>query len=229
MEGIPAEAQYADRAADVSPVEAQPTPTTGRLSLRRRLTWLTKTVMPKSLKLPVWLIPQCLTQSSFMFKNSLPKRSAQKRLELPSKAETMSSGSISGSTHSFLLHTPEPYGHVVFPTRESNSDLQYAPSYLFSASMSCWTSRRPPELLRYTISSSEYDSAEYFPAPNGTYLALNSEGDPPSTSRCRRASSLMFSSAGRRFFKAVGGAELLSLVALDTISSEGRCLGRGFW
>ena len=62
---------------------------------------------------------------------------------------------VSRFSHSFLLRTPEPHGHVVFPTRESNSDLQYAPSYIFSASMSCCTSRSPPELLSYTILSSE--------------------------------------------------------------------------
>ena len=66
----------------------------------------------------------------------------------------MSSGLISGSTHSFLLHTSESYGHVVFPTHESNSDLQYASSYIFNASMSCCTSRIPPESLPYTISLS---------------------------------------------------------------------------
>ncbi|PON47076.1 hypothetical protein PanWU01x14_246930 [Parasponia andersonii] len=101
--------------------------------------------MPRSLKLPVWLFPQCLTHNSFIPRNCLPKRSAQKRLELPSKALTMSSLSISGSTHSFLLHTPEPYGHVVFPTRESKMSRQYLPSYFLRASMSCWTSRRPPD------------------------------------------------------------------------------------
>lgn len=38
MEGIPAAAQYAESAADVSPVEAQPTPTTGLFIFRRRFT-----------------------------------------------------------------------------------------------------------------------------------------------------------------------------------------------
>nr|GMC65435.1 hypothetical protein PanWU01x14_246930 [Ipomoea batatas]GMC66111.1 hypothetical protein PanWU01x14_246930 [Ipomoea batatas]GMD14857.1 hypothetical protein PanWU01x14_246930 [Ipomoea batatas]GME14646.1 hypothetical protein PanWU01x14_246930 [Ipomoea batatas] len=107
-----------------------------------------QTVIPRSLKLPVWLIPQCFTHKSFMPRNCLPKRSAQKRLEFPSKALTISSLAIPGNTHSFLDQTPEPYGHVVFPTRESKSERQYWPSNFLRASMSCWTSRRPPERLR---------------------------------------------------------------------------------
>ncbi|KAK8596214.1 hypothetical protein V6N12_064713 [Hibiscus sabdariffa] len=44
----------------------------------------------------------------------------QNRFAFPSKAQTISSGSISGITHSFLDQTPDPYSLVVFPTRKSN-------------------------------------------------------------------------------------------------------------
>lgn len=109
MEGMPAAAQYADSAALVSPVEAQPTAEMdpGR-SFLMRLTWDTSTVMPRSLKLPVWLLPHCFTHRSLMPSASRPKRSAQNRLLLPSNMETMSASLSSGRTHSFLLHTPEP-------------------------------------------------------------------------------------------------------------------------
>ncbi len=62
--------------------------------LRMRLTWLTSTVMPKSLKEPVWLLPHCLTHKSVIPRVSRPKRSAQNRLELPSNMLTMSSSEI---------------------------------------------------------------------------------------------------------------------------------------
>ncbi|KAK3016831.1 hypothetical protein RJ639_006370 [Escallonia herrerae] len=168
--------------------------------------------MPKSLKLPVWLMPQCLTHKSFMPRNRLPKRSAQKRFELPSKALTISSSSISGNTHSFLDQTPDPYGQVVLPTRESNRERQYCPSNWLSASMSCSTSSSPPERLRYTISSSEYHSSVLPFADsdfiNGTYLAENNlwvgVGAPL---RWRRASSRMFSSGKRWWCWRVSGGE----------------------
>jgi hypothetical protein len=48
----------------------------------------------------------------------------QNRFELPSNRETMWSGSISGSTNSFLDHTPDPYGQVVRPMRESKRSRQ---------------------------------------------------------------------------------------------------------
>ena len=48
-------------------MEAQPTACTwSGMILRIRLTWLTSTVMPRSLKDPVWLFPHCLTHKSFM-------------------------------------------------------------------------------------------------------------------------------------------------------------------
>ncbi len=73
-------------------MDAQPTAWTasGR-SRRRRLTWDTSTVMPRSLKEPVWLLPHCLTHRSRMPSASRPRRSAQNRLLLPSNMLTMSS------------------------------------------------------------------------------------------------------------------------------------------
>jgi hypothetical protein len=108
-------------------VDAHPTPAMGRDSgaRRRRFTWLTSTVMPRSLNEPVWEMPQCFTHRSFIPPRwSRPSRSAQNRFELPSNRETMWSGSISGSTNSFLDHTPDPYGQVVRPMRESKRSRQ---------------------------------------------------------------------------------------------------------
>merc|ERR1719217_43141 len=119
-----AAAQYAESAAEVSPVDAQPTPTMGMPRLRMWLTCETSAVMPRSLNEPVCELPHCLTHRSDMPRVSLPKRSAQKRFELPSNIDTMSSSGICGSTHSFLDHTPEPYGHDVLPTRWSKSAFQ---------------------------------------------------------------------------------------------------------
>nr|GMC58938.1 hypothetical protein TorRG33x02_081340 [Ipomoea batatas] len=107
-----------------------------------------QTVIPKSLKLPVWLIPQCFTHKSLMLTCLFPNLSAQKRFEFPSNALTISSSAISGKTHSFLDHTPDPYGQAVFPTRESNRFFQYSPSNCFNAATSCCTSSNPPELHR---------------------------------------------------------------------------------
>ena len=76
------------------------------------LTWLTSTVMPRSLNDPVWLTPHCLTHSSGM-PSSRPKRSAQKRLVPPSSRLTMSASGMPGSTISFLPQTPEENGHWV--------------------------------------------------------------------------------------------------------------------
>jgi hypothetical protein len=67
MAGIPAAAQYAESAADVSPVEAHPTPSNGLPSLLNLFTCETNTVIPRSLNDPVWLIPQCFTHKSVMF------------------------------------------------------------------------------------------------------------------------------------------------------------------
>lgn len=66
------------------PVEAQPTAwTASGLMERRRLTWETSAVMPRSLKEPVWLMPQFFTHMSDM-PSWRPKPSAQNRLLLPS-------------------------------------------------------------------------------------------------------------------------------------------------
>merc|ERR1719217_126066 len=48
-----AAAQYAESAAEVSPVDAQPTPTMGMPRLRMWLTCETSAVMPRSLNEPV--------------------------------------------------------------------------------------------------------------------------------------------------------------------------------
>lgn len=64
--------------------------------------------MPRSLKEPVCELPHCLTHRSDMPSCSRPNLSAQNRFELPSNMLTMSSLAISGSTHSFLLQTPDP-------------------------------------------------------------------------------------------------------------------------
>ena len=53
-------------------------------------------------------------------------------------------GDLTGKTHSFFDHTPEPYGHDVRPTLLSKSALQYSGPYCLSASMSCTTSNKPP-------------------------------------------------------------------------------------
>jgi hypothetical protein len=67
----------------------------------------TSTVIPRSLKEPVWLRPHCLTQRS-RTPITLPRRSVQKRFVPPSYIETMFSLSISGSTHSFLPQMADP-------------------------------------------------------------------------------------------------------------------------
>ncbi len=127
MDGMFAAAQYAESAAEVSPVEAHPTAESVlRPFLRMRFTCDTSTVIPRSLKEPVCELPHCLTHRSDIPSTSFPKRSAQKRLELPSNMETMSSSSMPGRIHSFLLHTPLPVGHAVFPTRSSKRAFQYS-------------------------------------------------------------------------------------------------------
>lgn len=81
-----------------------------------------------------------------------------------------------GKTHSFLDHTPEPYGHAVLPERLSNRRFHSAASTCCRASMSCWTSNSPPSCDLYTTSSREYCSVwSVRPALtelNGTYLDL---------------------------------------------------------
>jgi hypothetical protein len=55
----------------------------------------TSTVIPRSLKEPVWLLPHCLIQTSES-PSDRPYRSAQSRFEPPSAKLTMLEGSMSG-------------------------------------------------------------------------------------------------------------------------------------
>src|SRR5712671_5961980 len=110
-ERMPATAQYAARLADVSPVDAHATAWMGLPCAIICLTTLTSTVMPRSLKLPVWLLPHSLIHRSSM-PIDLPYRLAQNRLVPPSSRLTMLSSSSCGATHSFLPHTPLPYGQA---------------------------------------------------------------------------------------------------------------------
>src|SRR5215510_15894257 len=107
--GIPAAAQYAPSAADVSPVEAQATASIGTPPAIIWRTTETSTVMPRSLNDPVCELPHCLIQRSSTC-SFLPKRSAHRRFEFPSYIDTVFSLSMKGTTHSFFPHTPEPYG-----------------------------------------------------------------------------------------------------------------------
>jgi len=94
-------------------VEAHPTaemvdwPSFLSVALRILLTWETRTVMPRSLKDPVWLFPHCFTHRS-VIPSMWPNRSAQNRFEFPSYMLTTSSLSIPGRIHSFFDHTPLP-------------------------------------------------------------------------------------------------------------------------
>src|SRR5918912_1458895 len=106
-ERMPATAQYAARLADVSPVEAHTTAWIGLPWAIICLTTLTSTVMPRSLKLPVWLLPHSLTHRSSS-PSASPYRSAQNRFVPPSSRLTTFWSSSSGATHSFLPHTPLP-------------------------------------------------------------------------------------------------------------------------
>src|SRR6266702_4759762 len=109
---IPATAQYAARLADVSPVDAHATARIGAPWAIICLTTLTSTVMPRSLKLPVWLLPQSLIHRSSR-PSEWPYRLAQNRFVPPSSRLTTLLSSSCGATHSFLPHTPLPYGHAV--------------------------------------------------------------------------------------------------------------------
>ena len=129
-------------------------------------------IVSRSLKLMVWLILKCFTHKSFIPMKCFLNRWAQKRFEFPSKAKMMLSGAISGRTHTFFLHTPNPYDHVVFPTRELNIACQYTPLNRPKASMSCCMSRSLLERLWYTILSSEQDSSESKLALKGTYFTV---------------------------------------------------------
>src|ERR1043166_3921763 len=113
MDGMPAAAQYVASAADVSPVEAHATALIGAPSEIICFTCDTSTVIPRSLNEPLCVLPQSFTHSSFT-PIILPKRSAQNKFVPPSYSETMFWLSICGNIHSFLPHTPEPYGHA-FP------------------------------------------------------------------------------------------------------------------
>ena len=62
----------AESAAEVSPVEAHPTAARGLPCLRMWFTCETSAVMPRSLNEPVWLLPHCFTQRSFMPRFSRP-------------------------------------------------------------------------------------------------------------------------------------------------------------
>src|ERR1051326_8220979 len=109
---IPATAQYAASEADVSPVEAHTTAWIPAPWAIICLTTLTSTVMPRSLKLPVWLLPHNLIQRS-LSPSDCPYRLAQNRFVPPSSRLTTFSSLSWGSTHSFLPQTPLPYGHAV--------------------------------------------------------------------------------------------------------------------
>src|SRR5262245_2819016 len=110
--GMPAAAQYEPNAAEVSPVEEQAAASIGT---QPAIIWLktdTRTVMPRSLNDPVCELPHCLIHRSSTC-SCLPKRSAHRRLELPSYIDTMFSLSMKGTTHSFFPHTPDPYGYML--------------------------------------------------------------------------------------------------------------------
>src|SRR5437660_7986240 len=101
--------------------------------------------MPRSLKLPVWLLPH-----SFIHRSSRPTecpyRFAQNRLVPPSSRLTTLLSSSSGATHSFLPHTPLPYGQAVRLYRSSNNLIQPDGLRARNAARSCATSSRPPHV-----------------------------------------------------------------------------------
>ncbi len=66
IDGMPAYAQYAARAAEVSPVEAQATASIFFPRAIISFTIETSTVMPRSLNEPVWLLPHIFIHRSFM-------------------------------------------------------------------------------------------------------------------------------------------------------------------
>src|SRR5207237_7013080 len=87
-EGMPAAAQYAPSAAEVSPVDAHATASTGTPVAIISFTTETSTVMPRSLNDPVCEMPHCLIHRSSTW-SCLPKRSDHNRFELNSYIETM--------------------------------------------------------------------------------------------------------------------------------------------
>src|SRR5918996_1866574 len=100
-QGMLAAAQYAASEAEVSPVEAQATALIGVPLAIICLTTETRTVMPRSLNDPVWLLPHCFTQRSLR-PIWRPRRSAQNRFVPPSYMEMTFFGSMVGQTHSIL-------------------------------------------------------------------------------------------------------------------------------
>src|SRR5262245_54709710 len=102
------------------------------------LTTETSTVIPRSLNDAVWELPHILTHRSSS-PYSLPSRSAQKRFVPPSSIDTTCSLRSSGQTHSFLPHTPDPYGHCVRLYRSSNRRIHAVALLPRSASRSCST------------------------------------------------------------------------------------------
>src|SRR5262245_17890329 len=129
MEGMPAAAQYEATAAEVSPVDAQATARTSRID-RIRCTMETRTVIPKSLKDPVCEVPHCLIQIAST-PNADAKPAEGSNGELPSPKVTMCRSSISGSTTSFLDHTP-----LARPNLASNKAFQSSPERSLSAATS---------------------------------------------------------------------------------------------
>src|SRR5260370_7035925 len=109
---MPATAQYAARLADVSPVEAHATAWIGLPCAITCLTTLTSTVMPRSLKLPVWLLPHSLIHRSSR-PSVWPYRFAQNRFVPPPSRLTTLLSSPSGPTPSFLPPTPLPHAPLV--------------------------------------------------------------------------------------------------------------------
>ena len=110
--GMPAAAQYAASAAEVSPVDAHATARTGAPSAIICLTTETSTVMPRSLNDPVCELPHCLTHRSLEAELAAEALGPEHvRAALVHRHDVLVASS--GQTHSFLPHTPEPYGQAV--------------------------------------------------------------------------------------------------------------------
>ena len=107
---MPAAAQYAASAAEVSPVDAHAIARIGLPCAIICLTTLTSTVMPRSLNEPVWLLPHSLThRSSSPSVCAVALGPEQVRAALVA-ARRRCRRRGAGATHSFLPHTPVPYG-----------------------------------------------------------------------------------------------------------------------
>src|SRR3954463_5324333 len=85
----------------------------------------------------------------------------------------MLSFSRSGSTHSFLPQTPEPYGHCVDLYRSSKSFFHSRPSRRLSDVMSCFTSSSE----RHALQRSTTDLIAY-PAPPSLHWNQELSGFP---------------------------------------------------